>query len=156
MNQTSSKHLLGRAELASFPEINVINIPARIDTGAKTSAIWATDIHEESDGRLSFLLFDETSPHHVPHRHYVPEHQRIVVKSTIGAVEERYKVRLLVNLNGRLIRASFTLANRSQQVYPVLIGRNVLRGKFVVDVEHDRSGHKQTSSNSVNEEGGRA
>ena len=34
----------------------------------------------------------------------------------------------------RRIRAHFTIANRRTQVYPVLIGRNVLYGKFVVDV----------------------
>ena len=36
---------------------------------------------------------------------------------------------------GRRIRATFTIANRQTQVYPVLIGRNVLRGKFIIDVK---------------------
>jgi hypothetical protein len=31
--------------------------------------------------------------------------------------------------------ATFTLADRSSQVYPVLIGRATLRGKFIVDVQ---------------------
>jgi hypothetical protein len=131
----TKKHMIGRAEYVSFPEIDVIDIPARIDTGAKTSALWATGIRQEDNGELSFFLFDKTSPHHRPVRHSVREYDRIVVKSTIGEAEERYKVRLLMKLDGRVIRASFTLANRSQQVYPVLIGRNVLKGKFVVDVE---------------------
>lgn len=128
------KKLLGRAEYISFPEIDIHDVPARIDTGAKTSAIWATDIREDPDGTLSFLLFDETSPHHRPERHNVNNYQKIVVQSTIGEAEERYKVQLLIELSGRRIRASFTLANRSRQVYPVLVGRNVLSGKFVVDV----------------------
>ncbi len=133
------KHTLGRAELISLPEIDVIDIPARIDTGAKTSAIWATDIRE-TNGELSFYLFDESSAHHRPVRHTVMHYKRIIVTSTIGASEERYKVKLLLKLGGRTIRASFTLANRSRQVYPVLIGRNVLKGKFIVDVDLDRSG----------------
>lgn len=136
MNRTNAtKQMIGSTELVSFPGIDVIDIPARIDTGAKTSALWATDIVEESTGELSFYLFDETSPHHRPVRHAVKDYDRIIVKSTIGQAEERYKVRLLLRLDGRLIHASFTLANRSQQVYPVLIGRNVLKGKFIVDVE---------------------
>lgn len=128
------KHVLGRAEYITFPEIDIHDVPARIDTGAKTSAIWASDIREESDGTLSFLLFGETSPHHRPERHIVEEYDKIVVQSTIGEAEERYKVQLLIELSGRRIRASFTLANRSRQVYPVLVGRNVLSGKFIVDV----------------------
>lgn len=128
------KKLLGRAEYISFPGIDIHDVPARIDTGAKTSAIWATDIREEDNGMLSFLFFDETSPHHKPIRHTVEYFEKIVVQSTIGEAEERYKVQLLIELSGRRIRASFTLANRSRQVYPVLVGRNVLSGKFVVDV----------------------
>lgn len=128
------KNVLGRAEYVTFPEINVHDVPARIDTGAQTSAIWASDIREEENDGLSFLLFDPTSPHHVSTRHYVDTYTKSKIKSTIGATEERYKVLLLLELSGRRIRASFTLANRSQQVYPVLVGRNVLSGKFIVDV----------------------
>ena len=42
---------------------------------------------------------------------------------------------MLVVVKGKKIRATFTIANRASQVYPVLIGRNILRGKFVVDVK---------------------
>ena len=47
----------------------------------------------------------------------------------------RYKVKIPVVVKGRKIKANFTLADRSAQVYPVLVGRNILRGKFVVDVK---------------------
>jgi len=147
MNQPLSKHILGRAELISLPDIDVINIPARIDTGAKTSAIWATDIKEDENG-LSFFLFDETSEHHRPIRHTVTEYHRIIVRSTNGVSEPRFKVKLTLKISGRTIISSFTLANRSRQVYPVLIGRNVLLGKFIVDVDLDRTGiAKDTQEN---------
>lgn len=128
------KHVLGKAEYISFPEIGIHDVPSRIDTGAKTSAIWATDIVEHDDASLSFLFFDPNSPHHKPERHVVDAYEKIIVQSTIGEAEERYKVQLLIELSGRRIRASFTLANRARQVYPVLVGRNVLSGKFIVDV----------------------
>jgi hypothetical protein len=50
--------------------------------------------------------------------------------------EERYKVKLLVVVNNRQIRAWFTLTDRSKRSYPVLLGRNVLHRKFIVDVSH--------------------
>ena len=59
----------------------------------------------------------------------------VVVTSSNGQSQERYKIRLLVKLKGKKVRAWFTLADRSTQVYPVLIGRNVLAGKFIVDVK---------------------
>jgi len=145
------KHVLGRAEYVSFVEIDVHDIPARIDTGAQTSAIWASDIHEEADGGLSFVLFDVTSPHHQPHRHYVNTFTKSKIKSTIGVTEERYKVLLLLECRGRRIRASFTLANRSRQVYPVLVGRNVLSGKFIVDVSIGEAHVKKQTADHIQE-----
>lgn len=142
------KHILGQAEYISFPEIKIADVPARIDTGAQTSAIWATDIREEAGGGLSFTLFDEQSPHHTPIRHKVDTYRKSTIRSTIGTTEQRFKILLLVELSGRKIRASFTLANRSRQVYPVLIGRNVLSGKFVVDVS---IGEAHVSKQTVNQ-----
>ena len=60
--------------------------------------------------------------------------EETVVSTSSGICQKRYKIKLSIVINGRRIRASFTLANRSRVVYPVLIGRNVLRGRFVVDV----------------------
>jgi hypothetical protein len=58
-----------------------------------------------------------------------------MVASSNGRAELRYKIRTLVCIAGKKIRARVTLADRSSQVYPVLIGRNILRGKFIVDVK---------------------
>ena len=49
-------------------------------------------------------------------------------------------IKMLVIISGKKIRARFTLANRSTQKYPVLVGRNILRRKFVVDVKHKHIG----------------
>ena len=128
------KTIIGKAEIVNFPEFGLKNIPARIDTGAKTSSVWASEI-QESDGLLSFKLFGGDSPHYSD---VVIETKRFglrAISSSNGAVEERYVVRLIVEIEGRKIRASFSLANRASQTYPVLVGRNVLRGKFVVDVK---------------------
>lgn len=126
--------IIGRAENVRFTEWNDALIPARIDTGAKTSSVWASNIVEH-DGRLSFVLFEAGSTHYTGNIITTDSFQIRAVASSNGAVEQRYAVKLLVELAGRKIRAYFTLANRSTQVYPVLVGRNVLRGKFLVDVK---------------------
>lgn len=123
------KTVIGRVEKIIFPEMNNIIMRARIDTGAKTSSLSAS-AQVLSDGRLKVQLFDEPSVPALYFRHF----STVVVASSNGQVQTRYKVLITVVLKKRKIRAHFTLANRTSQVYPVLIGRNILRGKFVVDV----------------------
>jgi hypothetical protein len=128
-----TKAIVGRAEMVDFPRQKLVAVPARIDSGAKTSAIWASDIGIKN-GKLEFKLFDRTSSLYTGKVLRFSDYGSRNFSSTIGARQQRYVVKLVVRLNGRLIKASFSLADRSAQVYPVLIGRNILRGKFVVDV----------------------
>jgi hypothetical protein len=137
MTQESDKKMIGRAEKISFPELSLDAVYARIDTGAKTSSIWASSVTER-DGVLDVVFFDTPSAHHTGKPVVFEEYDRAIVASSTGHTQVRFKVRLLVTIKGKKIRAWFTLADRSTQVYPVLIGRNVLLGKFVVDVKQGR------------------
>lgn len=128
-----TKKTIGRAEPIALPELGDTQVPARVDTGAKTSSIWASQMREE-DGVLYFTLFAEGSDLYTGRTHHTHEFEKVVVASSNGQEQERYRVRLLIKLKGKKIRSRFTLADRSTQVYPVLLGRNVLRGKFIVDV----------------------
>ncbi|MEK7152523.1 MAG: RimK/LysX family protein [Patescibacteria group bacterium] len=132
-----TKKTLGRAEQLSFPELGFFDVPARIDTGAKTSAIWASKITFQND-MLTAVLFGEGNPFFTGEAIPFPDFDTTVVSTSTGETQQRYKVRLLVRLKGKKVRAWFTLADRSTQVYPVLIGRNILLGKFIVDVKKGR------------------
>jgi hypothetical protein len=64
----------------------------------------------------------------------------VLVKSSTlpsGDLERRYKVRLSLRLDGRRKEVLVTLTDRTDMEYPLLIGRNFLRGDFVVDVDKD-------------------
>lgn len=126
---SDQKMIIGRAEQVKFPELDDVKVHARIDSGARTSAIWG-DAMVNQDGKLEVTFFGDSSK-----KYEYAEFDRQVVATSTGHIEKRYKIRLLIVLKGKKIRASFTIANRSSQVYPVLIGRNVLRGKFLVDVK---------------------
>ncbi len=134
MKPVKEKKIIGRAEKLSFPQIGIDSLYARIDTGAKTSAI-SVSRADVVDGRLEVIFFDSTSEYFVGTKHRFDWFERSIVASSNGQTEERYKIKLLVVLKGKKIRARFTLTDRSTQVYPVLIGRNVLNGKFIVDVQ---------------------
>lgn len=126
--------IIGRAEKVQFPELGLAAVPARIDTGAQTSSIWASDITQRGD-EVQFVLFDTQSEFYTGEVIVGREYRERIVVSSNGTREQRYYVRLLMELGGRKVRGYFSLANRSQQVYPVLVGRNVLAGKFLVDVK---------------------
>lgn len=130
----SNKQIIGRVETVKFTKLGDIGIAARIDTGAKTSSLWASKVKIRDDGRLSFKLFAKGSPYYSGKDIVMRAYEETVVSSSMGGIQQRYKVKLTVVINNRKIRAAFTLADRSRQVYPVLIGRNILRGKYIVDV----------------------
>ncbi len=109
-------------------------IPAKIDTGAEFSAIWASDIEVTPDGKLEFCLFAPESPFYTGERLSVDKFAVRVVRSSNGHEQIRYRTQLSVRIGGRRIRMNFTLADRSRNNFPVLIGRHAIMNKFLVDV----------------------
>ena len=113
---------------------NIKNVPATIDTGADGSAIWASDIHLDRQGRLVFKLFDKGSPFYTGKVIKRKDFSVASVKSASGDVTIKFKVPIRIKLGGRAIRVNFGLCDRSTHTYPVLIGRRTLHNKFLVDV----------------------
>lgn len=134
MDKQTDKSVIGRAEPISFPEIGLDGLSARIDTGAKTSAVWASSV-SVVDGKLHVVFLGEVHPAYSGQVHIFEDYTSAIVASSNGYSEKRFKIKLLMSIAGRKIRATFTLADRSSQVYPVLVGRNALQGKFIVDVK---------------------
>lgn len=124
---------LGQTAEIILPEVNPASLIARVDTGAKTSSIWVSKAVEVSGG-LEVVFFGDGVPHYKPQTVIFKDYSDTVVRSSNGESEARFKVKLLCRVGDRNIRAWFTLADRSALVYPVLLGRNILRGKFIVDV----------------------
>lgn len=126
---------IGRAEKIELLDFKLSDIPAKIDTGADLGSIWASEITEEEDG-LYFVLFGPSSPHYTgkPQIFTKSDYSLTRVANSFGQKELRYKVKLLIKVKGRVVRATFTLADRSQKTYPILLGRRLLHGKFLVNV----------------------
>lgn len=125
--------IIGRAESVNLTVIKIMKVPARIDTGAKTSSIWASNITEDH-GVLSFQLFGKESTFYTGETITTKRYKLKAIASSNGQVQQRYIIKLTVEICGIEINASFSLADRSTLVYPMLIGRKLLSGKFLVDV----------------------
>ncbi|WP_187263157.1 ATP-dependent zinc protease family protein [Pontibacter beigongshangensis] len=140
------KKIIGRRERVSFPELDLEEIEAKIDTGAYTSAIHCSDIHEESlpDGSrvISFDLLDPSHPQYNHRRFTFTDYTFRDIKSSNGEVQQRYVIRTRIKFFEEEIEAEFSLSDRSDMKYPVLIGRTLLRGRFIVDVSRKNVARK--------------
>ena len=127
------KMTIGRVELVDFPVAKIFAVPAKIDTGAYRSSIWATNIREKN-GRLTFCLLGPRSEYYSGKELSTKLYQLVDVENSFGHKEERYSVFLKVKIDGRVFKSNFTLANRARKTYPALIGRKLLKDRFIVDV----------------------
>ncbi len=131
-----SKPVLGRSAFIDLPEFGLDSIPSKTDTGAYRSAIHAANITVKNTGTRSILAFDVLHSHrnagqstHVE----TAEFREVEVENSFGHREKRYEVKILVVLEGKRFRTSFTLADRSKKIYPVLMGRRLINRRFIVD-----------------------
>lgn len=131
-----SKRIVGWVERVTMLPSRV-PVYAKLDTGAKTSSIHAEEIERfEKDGdewvRFTLVLED---PDDVVHRERLerPLFRDVRIKDHDDHADRRPVVELEFCLDGRSARAQFSLADRSSFLYPVLLGRRFLKGRFVID-----------------------
>lgn len=110
------------------------NVPAKIDTGADSSSIWASDITINPENQLEYRLFAPQSQFYTGELITTSDYTVQRVRSSTGHVTVRYRVKLPIVMGGRRLRASFTLYDRSTNNFPILIGRRLLNRHFLVDV----------------------
>jgi len=126
----------GWREWVGLPGCDVEWVKAKLDTGARSSAIHAFGIEElEHDGQtwVRFSLHPWQRSLEDATTVELPVHDRRVVRSSSGHQTERYVVQMDVTLMGRTLRTEMTLSSRDQMGFRLLIGREALRQGFVVD-----------------------
>lgn len=139
--------ILGRSDRIDLPGLGLINIHAKIDTGAYSCSLHCSRA-EIIDGKLEFVLLDEEHPEFTGMKFVFPKFDRREVKNSFGEAEMRYVIKTTIKIYDHLINAEFSLSNRGNLKFPVLLGRKILRKRFLIDVtEKDLSFHsKQTTS----------
>ena len=128
------KVIIGRTEHIVIPSESARKIRVKIDTGADRSSIWASNIAMSSDGELSFTLFAPESKFYSGTVYRTKNFEVSRVRSAHGDLQVRFRTHLTIILGGKKIRGTFTLADRSKNKYPALIGCKILNKKFLVDV----------------------
>lgn len=120
-----------------------MGLEAKIDTGAYTSALHCKDIQlKEINGKtvLCFKLLDETHPEYNEKEFQFIDFTKKSIKSSFGESEERFIIKTTIHIAKRKISLTISLTDRTNMRYPVLIGRKLLKGKFIVDVSKKHTG----------------
>jgi hypothetical protein len=133
----SHKQVVGATEVIQVDEAS-LSFKARVDTGAKTSSIHAEKIVVDSSASprgkpITFYLVNKKGQS----RKVETLIDSVIKVSTSEGSEHRYKVPLTIKSNYSRKTVLVTLNDRNRMQYGLLLGRNWLRGDFIVDVDRN-------------------
>ena len=125
---------VGWRELVGLPELGLKRVPAKIDSGARTSSLHAIVLDEFEREGEKYVRFEVFFPAH--HVMQVCEAVHVDVRgitSSNGETQMRYVIKTPLKIGTETFRAEISLADRSDMKFPMLIGRSALRRRFLVD-----------------------
>lgn len=132
----AEKMLIGSLEQCALPELGIEELTVRVDTGAKTSSLHVDRIRRcrmDQKPAIKFVLHPDTY-----HLDNVVECQAVIqdirrIKSSNGAVEQRYVIRTPIRMGGQMWPIEITLTDRSDMSYLMLLGREAMADRVLVD-----------------------
>ena len=133
-----SKIILGSEEWCSLPELGIPSIKARVDSGAKTSALHAKNIAPFIKDGQNWVKFDinpiQNNVKTIIHCES-PLVDKRVVKSSSGYREQRYVIQTSLEIGNSKWAIEMTLTNRDSMGFRMLLGREAMSGRVLVDPE---------------------
>lgn len=128
--------IIGWREWISLPEWNVDFIKAKVDTGARTSSLHANEIEmyeRDGDKWVSFVICPWQRNEKDAVRVDFPVLTVRDIRSSSGIAEQRPVIVAKIGLMGIVFDAELTLTNREQMGFRMLLGREAIRRKFLVN-----------------------
>jgi hypothetical protein len=125
--------VLGRSDRVDLPGLGLSNILAKIDTGAWTSSLHCSRA-EVVNGKLEFILIDKNNSSVTGAKFTFRKFTRREIKNSFGKAEIRFVIKTKVKIYNHLINAEFSLSDRDNLRFPILLGRKILRDRFLIDV----------------------
>ena len=132
------KCCLGWREWVSFPNRFPQRIIAKVDTGAKTSALHATKIktfEKDSQEWVRFTVFPNRDSKDLAHEIEARVIETKNIRSSTGKLTVRPVVEMLISIGKEKWPIEVTLVDRGVMGYRMLLGRSAIESKFLVDSE---------------------
>ena len=136
MASSSDTGLIGWREWVALPDLGLPAIKAKVDTGARTSALHAYQIDPYvKDGRdmICFLIHPIQRDFEFSVECHAPVLDVRQVTDSGGHREERYVIESAVEIGSNRWSIELTLTNRDTMQFRMLLGRTAMAGRFVVD-----------------------
>ena len=131
-----ARRILGWREWLALPDLSVRTVKAKLDTGARSSSLHVEAIEEfERDGHtwVRFALDPKTRSGQRARWHEAPLADRRKVTDSSGNAALRPFIHTRVRLGAEVFEIETNLTNRHGMMFPMLLGRTALAGRFVVD-----------------------
>lgn len=128
--------IIGWREWISLPALHIAKIKAKIDTGARTSALHAFSLRPFTENGKQKICFD-IHPLQRNTQQMITCTADIVDKRLVtdsgGHEEERYVIETLMGIAGQVWTIEITLTERENMLFRMLLGRSALRKRFIVN-----------------------
>lgn len=128
--------ILGWREWLSLPGLGIDHIKAKVDTGARTSALHAFYVEAyriDGEAWVRFGVHPEQNNRDLVVECRAPIKDRRLVSDSGGHQEERYVIETLLDVGGLGWLAEITLTDRDTMKFRMLLGRTALKDRFLVD-----------------------
>jgi hypothetical protein len=134
--------ILGRYDRIDLPQLGLYDLHAKIDTGAYTCSMHCHKA-QVVEGKLEFVLLDEEHPEFTGMKFVFDQFEERDIKNSFGEKERRFVIITTIKIFNEDITAEFSLSNRGSLKFPVLIGRKILRDRFLIDVKKKNLSYKE-------------
>lgn len=134
------KFIVGSKEWCSLPQLDIAAVKARVDSGAKTSSIHAYNIEPFTRDSAQWVRFDLhplQKSRRATIRCEAPVIDRRTIRSSNGTSEKRFVIQTPMTINGETWDIELTLTNRDAMGYRMLLGREAISGRILVDSEEE-------------------
>lgn len=139
MKKKNKPHVIGRNDIIDLPQLGLYDLPAKVDTGAYTSALnyknWEIKDHELV---ITFEVEKGKS-----RTFSTRDYSQKVIRNSFGQAEKRYIIKTDVEIFGEIYPTEFSLSKRKALRFPVLLGRKFLKDHFMVDVNRYKLSYKK-------------
>lgn len=141
--------IIGWREWLSLPDLGVKEIKAKVDSGARTSSLHAFDLKIHRRQGVDFVDFF-ICPQQEPSKKKIKCHAEVLefrnIKSSNGQSEIRPVILTKIELLGEVWEAEMTLTRRDEMGFRMLLGRESIRKRFLIDTGSSFYGKKKRKS----------
>lgn len=130
----NGKIIIENVEKVGFPELGIKDLEVKVDSGATTSSLHCSSIKiNRNTKKVTFTPLDDKYEQYKQKSFTFPLNSEIKVQSSNGDEESRALIKLDIEIKGKVYEAYFSLADRKELEFPVLLGKDVLSGKFLIN-----------------------